>query len=202
MNGAVLSAAVGILAALVAAVAMELWAALLHGRIWHHVLWGVHRSHHTPRIGRFERNDALSMLHAPIAIALILWGAQGPGPWRAAALGFGVGMSVFGLGYLLVHDGLVHERLPVARLRRVRWLARIRAAHIVHHRLGDAPFGLFLGPAELARARARRGRGAERNAPGDTAVPMPHQRPPTAARTSPDAQRAVVRAPRRPGTSR
>ena len=59
-----------IAAAVVAAAAMELWARFLHGRVWHHGLWNVHRSHHEPRVGRFERNDALSLLHAPVAAPL------------------------------------------------------------------------------------------------------------------------------------
>ena len=59
--------------------AMDVWAAVLHRRFWHGPLWSIHRSHHAPRAGVFEKNDALSTLHAPIAIALILWGAARAG---------------------------------------------------------------------------------------------------------------------------
>ncbi len=102
-------------------VAMELWAALLHGRIWHGLLWRVHRSHHRlRRLGeRLEANDALSLLHAPIAITLILYGCRGAeGIAREVAFGVGLGMTLFGIAYLVVHDGMVHGRLPVQGLLR------------------------------------------------------------------------------------
>lgn len=156
------------------ALAMEPWAALLHGRVWHGLLWRIHGSHHAPRRGRFEANDALSILHAPIAIALILWGCLGPeGLLREAAFGAGLGMTLFGLAYVLVHDGLVHGRLPVGWLASRPAFDRIRRAHLAHHRREHGgPYGLFLGPVELARevAARRRARAPQRSArPGPSA---------------------------------
>lgn len=132
-------------------VAMEYWSRLLHGKIWHSVLWAVHRSHHQRRSGRFEANDALSVLHAPIAIALILFGCVAEPSWgREIAFGIGIGMSLFGMAYLIVHDGLVHERLPVSVLLRFSYFRNVRQAHLMHHTKarGRAPYGLFLGPWE------------------------------------------------------
>ncbi|AKT37313.1 sterol desaturase family protein [Chondromyces crocatus] len=146
------SIAIWIGAALATALAMEAWAALLHGRIWHGALWFIHRSHHRRRKGAWELNDALSVLHAPIAIALILYGClASPGVHRDLAFGVGIGMTLFGVAYVVVHDGLVHQRLPVAWLARVPYLARVREAHLVHHRTGAAPHGLFFGPWVAAR---------------------------------------------------
>lgn len=140
------------------ALLMEPWAALLHGRVWHGLLWRIHRSHHRRRRGRFEANDVLSGTHAPVAIALILYGCVGdPGLPRELAFGVGLGMSAFGVAYVVVHDGLVHGRLPVEFLARMAWLSRVREAHLEHHRAGAAgPYGLFLGPRELRRAPPRR----------------------------------------------
>ncbi len=140
-------------------VAMELWAALLHGRVWHGLLWRVHRSHHRRRRAgeHLEANDALSLLHAPIAIALILYGCQGPeGALRELGFGVGLGMTLFGVAYLVVHDGLVHGRLPVRGLLRFRYFADVCDAHRMHHqgRHDGPPFGLFFGPLEL-RQRLR-----------------------------------------------
>lgn len=161
---------VGLLAAAVVAAAMELWARFLHGRVWHHRLWGVHRSHHEPRAGRFEKNDALSLLHAPIAAGLLVAGCQLHGWMRAILVGAGVGMTLFGIGYVLVHDGLVHGRLPVKALLALRFFRRIRGAHLVHHRTGGAPYGFFLGPRELMRhRRGRRGRDSLPSAPSSSA---------------------------------
>lgn len=148
------SIAIWTVTALATAMAMEGWAALLHGRVWHGLLWFMHRSHHRRRKGRWERNDALSVLHAPIAIALILYGCvAAPGALRDAAFGVGIGMTLFGLAYVVVHDGLVHGRLPVAWLGRLSYFARVREAHLVHHRTGKAPYGLFLGPWVVAQKR-------------------------------------------------
>ena len=142
--------------AAVTAVLMDLWAALLHGRIWHAWLWSVHRSHHEPGKGRLEANDALSLLHAPLAIALLLWGcASRPTILREVSFGIGLGMSLFGLAYLVVHDGLVHGRLPVSGLLRIAYLRSVVRAHRAHHmrRPSGPPYGLFFGPRELARAQ-------------------------------------------------
>lgn len=145
--------------ALVVAVWMDVWAALLHGLVWHRALWPIHRSHHLPRRGRYEKNDALSVLHAPIAIALILYGCQAePGVVREIAFGVGIGMTLFGVSYFVVHDGLVHGRLPVAFLLRVGYLRRVVEAHRKHHEgsRGRPPYGLFFGPVELWLAQRRR----------------------------------------------
>lgn len=136
------------------AMAMEAWSRVLHGRLWHRSLWPVHASHHEKRKGRFEVNDLLSATHAPLAIAGILYGCLGPtGVLREVAFGIGLGMTAFGFAYMVVHDGLVHGRLPVRFLMRWRYFRRIRAAHEVHHRHGGVPYGLFRGPAELKAAR-------------------------------------------------
>lgn len=146
----------GAAVAVIVGCAMEPWARLLHGRVWHQSLWGVHRSHHSRRRGRFEKNDALSAAHAPVAMLLVMLGCNLHGGWAAVAIGTGAGMTAFGIAYVVVHDGLVHGRLPVAFLARSAWLRRIRDAHAVHHARGAAPFGFFLGPRELKRApRAR-----------------------------------------------
>lgn len=139
-----------------AAIFMEFWAAVLHGKVWHGALWNVHESHHAPT-GFWEKNDVLSFTHAPIAMALILYGCVGAtGVGREVAFGVGLGMTAFGVAYMVVHDGLVHGRLPVQGLARFAWLRRVRNAHQVHHRTGATPYGLFTGPWALARASKAR----------------------------------------------
>lgn len=163
MSGPLAHALVWVPVALGVAVAMDSWAALLHGEVWHGWLWSIHSSHHAPpKSGggpRLEANDALSLLHAPLAIALIVAGCVAePTLTRELAFGAGVGMSAFGLGYLVVHDGLCHGRLPVGWLLRFRVFRGIVRAHRVHHTgtSGGAPFGFFFGVRELERrARAR-----------------------------------------------
>ena len=153
-----MSAVVWIPTALTVAVLMDLWAALLHGFVWHGALLFVHRTHHAPRAGRWELNDALSLLHAPLAIALILYGcAAAPSLGRELAYGVGLGMTAFGVAYVVVHDGFVHGRLPVAWLDRFRFFRAVARSHRVHHLgTGGPPYGLFFGRWELEIAGRRR----------------------------------------------
>lgn len=161
--------------ALLVACSMELWAGFLHEYFWHGVLWRVHRSHHRKRRGYFEANDALSALHAPIAVAFILYGCRGAeGALREVIFGVGIGMSLFGAAYFVMHDGLAHGRLPVQFLARVPLFARLRDAHRAHHGKGSAvPFGFFLGPQEIGRARRIRSQPGASHArsPGPSARP-------------------------------
>ena len=145
--------------AAVVACAMEPWAAFAHGKLWHGVLWNFHESHHVDTEGIFEKNDWFALLHALPAMALIIAGAEAGDTWAAnLAFGAGIGMTIFGAGYAIVHDGLVHGRLPVKFLLRFRVMRRIHGAHLRHHTTGEEPYGMFLGPQELQRA-VREGKG-------------------------------------------
>ncbi len=138
--------------AIVVAVAMEFWAAFLHGTFWHGVLWFAHRSHHRDDYDassavKWETNDVFSFIHVPFAIALIVYGCEArAGLWPTLAFGVGVGMSLFGVGYFMIHDGMVHGRLPLKFLLRFKYFERVQRAHAFHHQRGGAPYGLFLGP--------------------------------------------------------
>lgn len=150
------------------AVGMELWARALHHHLWHGPLWFLHESHHREREGHLELNDVFAVLHAGVGIALILFGCVGPVGWlRELAFGAGLGMSLFGMSYFLIHDGVVHGRLPVAALDAVPWIHRLVVAHRAHHRTGAHPYGLFLGPQEaLQVSRRRRARATDDGARG------------------------------------
>lgn len=43
----------------------------------------------------------------------------------------GLGITVFGMAYMFVHDGLVHRRFPVGPIANVPYLQRVAAAHQV-----------------------------------------------------------------------
>jgi beta-carotene 3-hydroxylase len=122
--------------------AMEFWAAFVHRRLYHGVLWFVHRSHHSARkYGAFERNDLFVVFHAIAASAVVVVGMLYGIELLTAA---GLGITAYGAAYFIVHDGYIHNRLPVAGLDRFAAMRRIRAAHLYHH-TGDpgAHFGLF-----------------------------------------------------------
>lgn len=137
-------------------VAMELLAAIVHRFVMHGPGWRWHRSHHSPHGRLFEANDLYAVGFAIIAVVLFLAGGR-----TYPLLGWaGAGMSAYGLVYALVHDGLVHRRLPGLPVPRRGYLKRLVQAHRLHHavsgRDGCVSFGfLYAAPPRRLRARLR-----------------------------------------------
>ncbi|KAJ1384982.1 Fatty acid hydroxylase [Sesbania bispinosa] len=125
-----------------AAVGMEFWARWAHRALWHASLWHMHESHHRPREGPFELNDVFAIINAVPAIALLSYGFFHKGLIPGLCFGAGLGITVFGMAYMFVHDGLVHKRFPVGPIANL------------HHsdKFNGVPYGLFLGPKEVEEA--------------------------------------------------
>ncbi|KAH9605885.1 hypothetical protein KSS87_015305 [Heliosperma pusillum] len=134
-----------------AAVGMEFWARWAHRVLWHASLWHMHESHHKPREGPFELNDVFAIINAVPAIALLNYGFFHKGLVPGLCFGAGLGITVFGMAYMFVHDGLVHKRFPVGPIADVPYFRKVAAAHQLHHteKFNGVPYGLFLGPREL-----------------------------------------------------
>ncbi|KAL9240482.1 hypothetical protein vseg_014694 [Gypsophila vaccaria] len=134
-----------------AAVGMEFWARWAHRVLWHASLWHMHESHHKPREGPFELNDVFAIINAVPAIALLNYGFFHKGLVPGLCFGAGLGITVFGMAYMFVHDGLVHKRFPVGPIADVPYFRKVAAAHQLHHteKFKGVPYGLFLGPKEL-----------------------------------------------------
>ncbi|GAB2265158.1 Phospholipase A2 crotoxin acid subunit CA [Dionaea muscipula] len=133
------------------AVGMEFWARWAHRALWHASLWHMHESHHRPRDGAFELNDVFAILNAVPAIGLLSYGFFNKGLFPGLCFGAGLGITVFGMAYMFVHDGLVHKRFPVGPIANVPYFTRVAAAHQIHHsdKFNGVPYGLFLGPKEI-----------------------------------------------------
>ncbi|KAG6481773.1 beta-carotene hydroxylase 2, chloroplastic-like isoform X1 [Zingiber officinale] len=134
-----------------AAVGMEFWARWAHRALWHASLWHMHESHHRPRDGPFELNDVFAIINAVPAISLMAYGFFNRGLLPGLCFGAGLGITLFGMAYMFVHDGLVHRRFPVGPIANVPYFRRVAAAHQIHHmdKFEGVPYGLFLGPKEL-----------------------------------------------------
>ncbi|KAJ8752935.1 hypothetical protein K2173_008670 [Erythroxylum novogranatense] len=139
-----------------AAVGMEFWARWAHRALWHASLWHMHESHHRPREGPFELNDVFAIINAVPAITLLAYGLFNKGLVPGLCFGAGLGITVYGMAYMFVHDGLVHKRFPVGPIANVPYLRRVAAAHQLHHsdKFEGVPYGLFLGPKELEEVGA------------------------------------------------
>ncbi|XP_010521360.1 PREDICTED: beta-carotene 3-hydroxylase 1, chloroplastic-like isoform X1 [Tarenaya hassleriana] len=134
-----------------AAVGMEFWARWAHRALWHASLWHMHESHHKAREGPFELNDVFAVINAVPAVGLFSYGFFNKGFVPGLCFGAGLGITVFGIAYMFVHDGLVHKRFPVGPIANVPYFRRVAAAHQLHHtdKFKGVPYGLFLGPKEV-----------------------------------------------------
>src|SRR5437763_13240269 len=111
-------------------VLMEPAAYLVHRFVMHGRLGAWHRSHHQVRTTTFEANDLYPLVGAAVSIVVI---ALGTGFGALGALAWvGAGITLYGAGYLFVHDLYIHRRIASFTWQ---WgpLERVRAAHRIHH---------------------------------------------------------------------
>ena len=144
-----------ILVATIAAMEVVAWA--VHRYIMHGFGWGWHQSHHEPRTDRLEKNDLYGVIFGALALLLILAAAEFSSPlyW------VGIGMTVYGFLYFVLHDGLVHRRIPMPRRVGGAYLKRLIQAHRLHHavptRRGSVSFGfLYARPVRKLKDQLRR----------------------------------------------
>lgn len=150
---------------LVTVVGMEIAAALAHKYIMHGWGWGWHLSHHEPHKGWFELNDLYAVAFAGLAILLIYLGSEGMWPLQW----IGAGMTLYGIMYFIVHDGLVHHRWPFRYVPRRGYFKRLYMAHRMHHAVrgkeGCVSFGfLYAPPLSKLQATLRERHGKKSNA--------------------------------------
>jgi beta-carotene/zeaxanthin 4-ketolase len=145
--------AVRVLIVIATTVAMEAVAALFHRYWMHGPGWSWHASHHEHgKDLRFERNDLYAVVFAVFATALFVLGngAWWPLYWVA------VGMTLYGVLYAVLHDGLTHRRWPLRWSPRSGYVARLVQAHRLHHAVhekhGAVSYGFLYAsqPAQLA----------------------------------------------------
>lgn len=126
---------------------MEPLTALTHRCIMHGIGQALHRSHHRRvRPGespsRWEANDWFPVMFAAIVMAGFGLGFNVAG--LQVLVPVGVGVTLYGAAYALVHDVYIHRRLPLFGDRRVPVLDHLAAAHRVHHERNGAPYGMLV----------------------------------------------------------
>lgn len=102
-----------------------------HRYVMHGFLWKLHKDHHQPGHGFFEKNDAFFIIFAVPSIVLIYTGTYN-GVWWMQAAGFGI--MAYGLAYFLVHDVIIHQRFKWFSRSNNTYIQAIRRAHKMHHR--------------------------------------------------------------------
>jgi beta-carotene 3-hydroxylase len=183
-TGALVSGLVGMIAVVLAAfVVMEPITYALHRWVMHGPAMAWHRSHHrnhhrrrhrrmrtSGRQPSLEANDLFPVVIGALVCVLFLVGYQVSSlSWLVPA---SVGITLYGLVYAVVHDGAIHGRFAVPAWVS-RWSAPLAAAHELHHRFDDEPYGMLvpLVPDRISgKAAARPADRARPSSPATTEV--------------------------------
>lgn len=128
--------------------AMEFVAWFAHKYVMHGFLWYLHKDHHQHEPGFFEKNDAFFLIFAIPSAACYIIGSAVVGMFPLFFVG--VGISLYGIAYFLVHDIFIHQRFKIFTRTNHKYLKAIRKAHKVHHKhLGPEDgecFGMLVVP--------------------------------------------------------
>ncbi len=115
-------------------IVMEFVAWFAHKHLMHGVLWVLHEDHHRPhhhKHGFFEKNDLFFLIFAiPSAFAYVV-GLSVPGYFWL--LFVGIGISIYGLIYFLIHDVYIHRRFSWFKQLDSPYSRAILRAHGAHH---------------------------------------------------------------------
>jgi len=119
---------------LITYVIMEFVAWFTHKYVMHGILWSWHADHHLPHYekeGFFEKNDLFFIVFAVPSAASYMIGSFVPGMiWL---LFVGIGISLYGLTYFLIHDVYIHKRFKWFKHLDNRYSRAILRAHGAHH---------------------------------------------------------------------
>ena len=122
---------------------MEGVAWFTHKYIMHGIGWGLHKDHHQKREDEFfERNDFFFLIFAIPGIIGLYSGMQQNFNFY---FWLGLGITLYGGAYFLVHDIFIHRRFNLFRNTNSVYLKAIRKAHKVHHKHLDKYDGESFG---------------------------------------------------------
>ena len=128
---------------------MEAVAWFAHKYVMHGFMWWFHKDHHVHEPGFFEKNDAFFLIFAIPSAYFIMKGTIN----SDFRLWVGLGILVYGMCYLIVHDIFIHQRFKWLRRTDNAYLKAIRKAHLLHHKhLGPENgecFGMLWAPYRL-----------------------------------------------------
>jgi len=109
---------------------MEFMAWFTHKFVMHGFLWYLHKDHHQPEPGFFEKNDAFFLIFAVPSAYCFITGMM----YHDFRLFIGIGIALYGLAYFLIHDIIIHQRFKIFRKWNNNYVKGIRRAHKIHHK--------------------------------------------------------------------
>lgn len=137
------------LVVMAAYVVMEFVAWASHRWLMHGWLWSWHADHHKPKYekeGFWEKNDLFFIVFAiPSMFSYIIGSLYLDYRWL---LFVGIGISLYGLTYFLIHDVYIHQRFKWFGHLDNKFSRAILKAHGTHHAVhtkeGCESFGLLV----------------------------------------------------------
>ncbi|MBA2249209.1 MAG: sterol desaturase family protein [Chitinophagaceae bacterium] len=134
---------------------MEGVAWFAHKFVMHGLLWRWHKDHHKKETsGFFEHNDFFFLIFALPGIAGLFFGMKNNFNFL---FWIGLGITIYGFAYFLVHDIFIHQRFKILRNADNNYFKAIRRAHKIHHKhLGKEEgecFGMLWVPFRYFRKR-------------------------------------------------
>lgn len=121
---------------------------LTHKFVMHGFLWFLHRDHHQPRGGFFEKNDAFFLIFAIPSWLCIMLGSMNQNYFVVC---IGAGIAMYGLAYFLVHEIIIHQRFKIFTRSNNSYINAIRWAHKMHHKHLDKEEGESFGMLIVAK---------------------------------------------------
>lgn len=112
--------------------AMESVAWLAHKYLMHGLFWFLHSDHHQRDDQNFfEKNDYFFLIFATPGIVCLYLGIYESVPY---ILWVGLGITIYGFAYFLIHDVFIHQRFKWLRNSDALYFKAIRRAHKMHHK--------------------------------------------------------------------
>ena len=134
---------IDILIVLAAFLTMEAVAWFTHKYIMHGLLWRLHKDHHRKESsGFFEHNDFFFLIFALPGILALYLGSRKDLNYL---IWIGLGITLYGFAYFLVHDIFIHQRFKFLRNTNNSYFKALRRAHKMHHKHLDKEDGECFG---------------------------------------------------------
>ena len=148
-----MSVILNILIVLFTFIVMEFVAWATHKYVMHGFLWNLHKDHHVVDKNKvLQKNDYFFLIFAIPSIILIYFGLAN------LSIGFFIGLGIlfYGIAYFVVHEIIIHRRLPPPKKTKSRYIKAIRKAHKIHHKnLGKhdgVNFGMLIVPRKYFKS--------------------------------------------------
>lgn len=133
---------------------MEAVTYLVHRFVMHGLLRSLHLSHHRNAAAAYaskspEPNDIFPLAFSFVVIVGLWIGFNVSGAaWLLPLL---IGVTLYGIVYTVVHDGVIHGRIRWMKKMHTTWSAQLAVAHREHHRSNSEPYGMLFPALTMQR---------------------------------------------------